>query len=84
MTALILGLIMFIGMHSVRIVADDFRTRQIAKVGARTWRAMYAAVSLVGFVLIVIGYGKHLLDDLHRLLLIALAIGTDNRRCLCL
>ena len=57
MTALILGLIMFIGMHSVRIVADDFRTRQIAKVGARTWRAMYAAVSLVGFVLIVIGYG---------------------------
>ena len=57
MTALILGLIIFFGMHSVRIVSDDFRTRQIAKVGARTWRAMYAAVSLVGFVLIVVGYG---------------------------
>jgi len=57
MTALILGLIIFVGMHSVRIVSDDFRTRQIAKVGASTWRAMYAAVSFVGFVLIVIGYG---------------------------
>jgi uncharacterized membrane protein len=57
MTALILGLIIFIGMHSVRIVADDFRTRQIAKVGARTWKAMHAAVSIVGFLLLVIGYG---------------------------
>ena len=57
MTALILGLIIFIGMHSVRIVSDDFRTRQIAKVGVNTWRAMYVAVSLVGFVLIVVGYG---------------------------
>jgi uncharacterized membrane protein len=57
MTALILGLIIFVGIHSVRIVSDDFRTRQIAKVGASTWKAMYAAVSLVGFVLIIIGYG---------------------------
>ena len=57
MTALILGLIIFIGMHSVRIVSDDFRTRQIAKVGVNTWRAIYVAVSLVGFVLIVVGYG---------------------------
>ena len=57
MTALILGLIIFIGMHSVRIVSDDFRTRQITKVSVNTWRAMYVAVSLVGFVLIVVGYG---------------------------
>lgn len=57
MTALILGLIIFIGMHSVRIVSDDFRTRQITKVGASTWKAMFAAVSLVGFVLIIVGYG---------------------------
>lgn len=57
MTALVLGLIAFFGMHSVRIVSDDFRTRQIAKLGDRTWKAMHAAVSLVGFVLIVIGYG---------------------------
>lgn len=57
MTALVLGLVLFIGMHSVRIIADDFRTRQIEKVGISTWRAMYAAVSIVGIVLIVAGYG---------------------------
>lgn len=57
MTSLILGLIIFIGMHSVRIISDDFRKRQIAKLGDQYWKAMYAAVSLVGFVLIVIGFG---------------------------
>lgn len=57
MTALVLGLVLFIGMHSVRIISDKFRARQIDKVGIRTWRAMYAAVSLVGIVLIVAGYG---------------------------
>ncbi len=58
MTALMLGLIVFFGIHSVRIISDDFRTRQIEKVGIRTWRAMYAAVSLVGLVLIVVGYAE--------------------------
>ena len=57
MTALVLGLIIFMGVHSVRIVSDDFRTRQIEKVGVNTWRGMYSAVSLVGIVLIVAGYG---------------------------
>lgn len=56
MTALVLGLVIFIGMHSVRIISDDFRTRQIEKVGISTWRAMYAAVSIVGIVLIVAVY----------------------------
>ena len=36
MTALVLGLIIFMGVHSVRIVSDDFRTRQIEKVGVNT------------------------------------------------
>lgn len=57
MTALVLGLVIFIGMHSVRIVSDDFRTRQIEKIGINTWRGMYAAVAIVGIVLIVAGYG---------------------------
>ena len=41
----------------MRIVSDDFRTRQIAKVGANTWKAMHGAVSLVGFLLIIVGFG---------------------------
>ena len=57
MLALVLGLILFIGVHSIRIVADDFRTRQIERIGLSTWRGMYAALAFVGFVLIVVGYG---------------------------
>jgi uncharacterized membrane protein len=57
MLALVLGLIVFMGVHSIRIVSDEFRTRQIERIGMGTWRGMYAALSLVGFVLIVVGYG---------------------------
>lgn len=57
MTALIVGLIVFIGVHSVRVVADDCRTRLIEKVGRNTYRGMYGALSLLGLVLIIAGYG---------------------------
>ena len=57
MTALVLGLVLFVAVHSVRIVADDFRTRRIEKAGIRTWRAFHAAISLAGVILIVVGYG---------------------------
>ena len=44
-------------MHSVRIVADDWRTAQIAKRGPKAWKGIYSVLSLIGFVLIVYGYG---------------------------
>jgi uncharacterized membrane protein len=56
-TVLILGLILFLGMHSVRIVADGFRSAQVARLGLNSWKAIYSVVSIVGFVLIVYGYG---------------------------
>ena len=34
MTLLIVGLLLFLGVHSVRIVAEDFRSAQIARLGA--------------------------------------------------
>ena len=57
MTYLILGLIIFLGAHSVRIVADDWRTRTRAKMGALPWKGLYSVASLVGFGLIVWGFG---------------------------
>src|SRR5690348_8950754 len=57
MPILILGLVLFLGVHSVRIFADGWRTRMVARMGLRPWKAVYALVSLVGFVLIVIGFG---------------------------
>ena len=58
MLYLILGLLLFLGTHSVRIVADGWRTRTRARLGASSWRALYAVVSLLGFVLIVWGFGQ--------------------------
>ncbi|MFD1891852.1 NnrU family protein [Ottowia beijingensis] len=57
MLVLILGLLIFLGMHSVRIFADDWRTATLAHLGEKPWKGAYSLVSLVGFVLIVWGYG---------------------------
>lgn len=57
MPILILGLVIFLGMHSVRIFADGWRTRLVARIGLKPWKAVYALVSLIGFVLLVYGFG---------------------------
>ena len=56
MALLVVGLVVFLGVHSVRIFADDWRTGQITKVGAKVWKGSYALLSLIGFLLIVYGY----------------------------
>jgi uncharacterized membrane protein len=56
MLVLILGLIVFLGIHSVRIVAPGFRERQIAAGGEGRWKGIYSVVALIGLVLIVWGY----------------------------
>ena len=57
MTYLILGLILFLGLHSIRIVADSFRASTVARIGLNPWKGVYTIVSLAGFVLICYGYG---------------------------
>jgi uncharacterized membrane protein len=57
MTLLILGLVLFLGVHSTRIVADGWRTSTIARLGEKPWKGVYALLSIAGFVLLVIGYG---------------------------
>jgi len=57
MTMLILGLILFLGTHSVRIFAEDWRGRQIARLGEQRWKGIHSLVSLAGFALLVWGYG---------------------------
>lgn len=57
MLMLIAGLVVFLGAHSVRIFADDWRSRRIAKLGELPWKGIYSVVSIIGFVLIVWGYG---------------------------
>lgn len=57
MTVLLIGLLIFLGLHSLRIFANDWRSRQVARLGEMRWKGIYAVISLVGFVLIVWGFG---------------------------
>ena len=56
MSILIFGLIVFFGIHSLPMV-PDLRTRLRDALGDNGYWALVAAVSLVGLVLIVWGYG---------------------------
>ncbi|APA66727.1 NnrU family protein [Janthinobacterium sp. 1_2014MBL_MicDiv] len=56
MTVLILGLLLFLGLHSVRIVADGWRGAQLARLGERRWKGVYSLLALLGLGLIVWGY----------------------------
>ena len=57
MVILVLGLVLFLGVHSVRIVADGWRTQMRARLGEGAWKGLYSVVSIVGLGLVVWGYG---------------------------
>jgi uncharacterized membrane protein len=57
MAILLLGLVIFLGVHSTRIVADDWRRAQIERRGEAAWKLSYTALSLAGFALLLWGYG---------------------------
>ena len=57
MTLLILGLILFLGMHSMRVFGEGPRSALQARLGAGGYKGVYSLLSLAGLVLVVIGYG---------------------------
>jgi uncharacterized membrane protein len=62
MTLLIIGLVVFLGIHSLRIVAEPAREGMIARMGLWPYKLVYAVIAVIGFVLIVKGYGEARLD----------------------
>ena len=54
---LILGLALFFGIHSISMLALGWRNRMVERLGGGLWQAAYSVASLVGFFLIVFGYG---------------------------
>jgi uncharacterized membrane protein len=58
MTWLIIGLILFLGAHSIRMVADDWRTQAIASWGEKPFKGVYSLLALVGFYAMVTGYAE--------------------------
>ena len=57
MVYLLAGLVIFLGVHSVRVFADGWRSQMRDKLGVQTYRGLYSLLSLAGFVLIVWGFG---------------------------
>ncbi len=53
-----LGLALFLGMHSVRIFAERWRTTTIQRWGPLPWKGFYAVVSLLGLYLLIRGWGQ--------------------------
>lgn len=56
MEMLIAGLVIFLGVHSVRMLAEGWRTRVRARLGEGAWKGLYSLVSLVGLALVVWGF----------------------------
>jgi len=56
MTILIVGLAVFLGIHSISIGTPELRARAVALMGSNRWRGIYSLVSAAGFVLILYGF----------------------------
>ena len=57
MVLLVLGLILFLGIHAVSIVARPSRDRMVASMGANGWRGVYSLISAIGLGLIIWSWG---------------------------
>lgn len=58
MTLLISGLVLFLGLHSIRILAPGARERLVARLGDGPWKGLYSLLSGAGLVLVVLGFGR--------------------------
>ena len=57
MAALVLGLVLFLGVHSVRIFGEGWRTATMERFGEKEYKLLYSVLAIAGFVLVVWGYG---------------------------
>lgn len=58
MTWLLIGLIVFLGIHSVSIASPAWRDRQVATLGEMPWKGLYSVLAFVGLGLIIYGYSQ--------------------------
>lgn len=64
MLQLLIGLTLFLGIHSLQSLAPQQRQSAIARWGALPFKGVYAALSLLGFVLLVQGYAQARLEPM--------------------
>ena len=57
MTIFVAGLLVFLGIHSISIVAPRWRDAQATRMGEYGWKGLYALVSIASLVTMIYGYG---------------------------
>jgi uncharacterized membrane protein len=57
MLYLILGLVIFLGVHSLEIFSPTLRSAAVARLGEKPYKGIYSLLSIIGFVLLIWGYG---------------------------
>jgi 2-keto-4-pentenoate hydratase/2-oxohepta-3-ene-1,7-dioic acid hydratase in catechol pathway/uncharacterized membrane protein len=53
----VVGLVLFLGIHTVSIVAPQWREAQLARLGEGPWKGLYSGIAAVGSGLLIYGYG---------------------------
>jgi uncharacterized membrane protein len=57
MLVFVVGLVLFLAIHSVSIVAPRWRAATVARLGEKPWKGIYSAAAAIGLVLLIVGYG---------------------------
>lgn len=57
MLEFVVGIVLFFGIHSIAIIAPEWRNDMVRRMGALPWKSLYGLLSIVGIVLLVKGYG---------------------------
>ncbi|MBJ7551354.1 NnrU family protein [Marinomonas ostreistagni] len=57
MALLLVGLVLFIGIHSIRLFAPEWRQFMMEQLGTKNWKLMHSAVAVTGLLTIIMGYG---------------------------
>lgn len=57
MALLVISIVVFLVLHSVRIFAPAWRERTIARMGLKAWRGLYSLLSIASLVLLIYAFG---------------------------
>src|SRR6201989_1154803 len=57
MLLLVAGIVLFLGVHLIRVVAPGFRQSMIDRLGQNAWRGVYSLASIATLVLLIYGFG---------------------------
>jgi len=62
MEMLIAGLVLFLGVHALRVWGEGLRSALVLRLGPMGFKLAYSLVSLGGFYLLIVGYGQARLE----------------------